>query len=209
MTRCIGSPYTLAMNSRSSYLALLLTCLLASGCGNESSNDPSQDGPGGAKASQEPRAKRAKKDRGDASMVFDGTAWSAESAKATARGDSLTIRASRMDKVEDVMVREELHFAIREFTGPGDYTSAMSGSRFLRVGINTKSAAAAGSDDAAVGKEITKALQGSKHQMLMGAKITITKVSNSEVSGTFSWTSPTGSGKTITDGNFRALLRRK
>jgi hypothetical protein len=206
------SPYTRAMNSRRSYLALLLTCLLASACGGESTDGSSEEAPGDAKASgkaaRELRSKRVKKDRGDASMVFEGTAWAADAAKASFRGDRLTIRASRMGRVEDVMVREELHLAIGEFKGPGAYTSTMSGSRFMRVGINTKSAAAAGSDDAEVSKEVTKALTGAKHQMLMGAKITITKVADGQVSGTFSWTSPTGSGQMITDGTFRALIRK-
>ncbi len=182
------------------HLALFLICALTTACGDDAAGTKSSGAAGSGSGSS------TSKDRGEARMQLGEEAWSAKSTKATLRGDRLTIRASRMDMGGDKAVRDELHLALRDFQGPGEYTAGVSGSRFVRVAINTKRVA--DGDDAKVTEEAAKALTGAKHKMLMGAKVTITAASDSEVSGTFSWTPPGGRGEKITEGSFRAPVRK-
>jgi hypothetical protein len=143
-------------------------------------------------------------------MTIEGMAWQASAARARLKERRLTIKASAMQRVGDVMQRDELHLALPDFDGPGEYTAAMSGSRFIRVGIDTAKAKAAEEtgNDSEVAKEVMSSISGSKLTMLMGAKVNITAISATEVSGTFSWVSPADANKRIENGTFRAVLRK-
>ena len=182
--------------------ALLLTL---AACGGDA-----PDGDAGTGSKGDGSRRSSKKDRGEASMTMGGAAWQASSARVRRTDEVLTIRAAAMKKVGDVMQRDELHLAISDFDGPGDYTVAMSGSRFIRVGIDMAKTRAAteSKDEDAVTKEAVKALTGSNFTLLIGAKITITAVSDTEVSGTFSWASPADESKAIPGGSFRAVFRK-
>lgn len=181
--------------------------LLLAGCGKESSSSGGGSQPTGAPAADPASRiarKRPSKDRGEASMKLGDAAWTADRAKARLKDNTLVIRASRMGKVGDTMQRDELHLAVDNFHGPGEYTATMSGSRFIRVGINTSEAATGSDKD--VTDEAVKAISGSKHLMLSGAKITVTVASASEVTGTFAWQSPRAGDSPISDGSFRAIV---
>ena len=140
-------------------------------------------------------------------MKIADVEWSAQRAKAKLKEGRLTIRASSTDTSDGKVERQELHLQIVDYTGPGDYTTGLSGSRFLQVGIDTDAIAAGDDSDEAATKAASSALSGAKHMMLSSAKVTITAASESEISGSFSWQPPKGSkDPALTEGSFRAVL---
>ena len=203
------------MNSRT--CVLLVASLALAACGKDSADGDKSAGAAaakdgnaaGGKATSASKASASKdKDKGELTMKLGDEDWAADRARATRRGTGITIKANQTGRIGDVMQRDELHLAIADFQGPGDYTGDMSGSRFVRVGIDMKAAKASEGDDNAASAEAMKALTGSKHMMLMGAKITITAASDTEVSGTFAWTPPPKvDNPTITGGSFRAIVK--
>lgn len=192
------------MLQRTLILAVLIPFLVA-GCGkgtDDSKSAPATAAPGGEAPA---RAKKRDKDRGEATMMIGSTAWEAERTRATLANGKLTIRASNTDVSGKKVSRQELHLQIDGYTGPGTYTTGISGSRFIGVGIDAKAAAAATTDEAAV-ESATDLLSKADHLMLSGAKVTITDANDREISGMFQWDPPGGKKPAITNGVFRALL---
>lgn len=147
----------------------------------------------------------AKKDRGEAAMTIGGAAWQGSNASAQIDGEKLTIKASHTDVAGGTASRQELHLLVTDYRGAGDYQTALTGSRFLAVGFDTKKAE--GGDQAAT-DALTSALQGATHMTLAGAKVTVASADGAEVVGTFSWQPPPGSKQpAITDGTFRAKVK--
>jgi hypothetical protein len=176
-------------------LALLVTIVLA-GCGDES-----------AATGSSTRTRTGTKDRGEAAMTLGAASWQASSAKAKLANGTLTIRAGKTDRTDGRVTRQELHLQVSDFTGPGDYKTGFSGSRFLGVGLDVEAAKAAGDEQAAATETVTDALTKAKHLMLSGAMVKVTAASDTEVTGTFSWSPPAGIDQpAITNGTFRALL---
>jgi len=176
---------------------LLLTSFVLFACSGEPSNDSGKQ-------------TRKGKDRGTATMTIGGSQWTAERAKAKHTGGKLTISASNMDMTDGKVKRQELQLAIADFKGAGDYKTGITGSRFIGVGFDVEAAKEADKSDEAATKEVTNAVTGAKHLMLSNAEVTITAVSDTEISGSFSW-QPHASTKqpAITNGTFRALVSSK
>ncbi|HUU33239.1 MAG TPA: hypothetical protein VMW48_04200 [Vicinamibacterales bacterium] len=146
------------------------------------------------------------RDRGAASMTLATVTWQASRASARLATGRLTITANRTQRNDGVRNSQSLILQIADFKGPGDYTVG-PGSMFVGVGIDVEAATAAGHDDDAAAKAAVAMLSKAKHLSLLGAKVTITAASDSEISGTFSRPSPPGLDLPgISDGTFRALL---
>ncbi len=166
-----------------------------------------------AKSGDKPRQK---KDRGEMSMMLGTTKWEATSARARIKNKTLKISGSRMDgSVQTSMVRQALDLHIPDFNGPGTYEipNGHAGlmSNFSVVGLDTKSiveSEGSKTEDQAqkdAQKELMKSLSGAKIVHLMGAKVEITKASDTEISGTFSFED----GKhMLKDGTFRAVVKQ-
>jgi hypothetical protein len=187
------------------FVVLLVPVLLGS-CGKDKTEGSSggAETAAGAQPEKAPRAKKDGKDRGEATMTIGSLAWEADRVKATRKDGTLTIRATRT-KMGKQASRQELHLQIDAFAGPGDYTTGMSGSRFVGVGLDVEAAEAAGDTDDAAKATAAKALSAAEHMMLAGARVLITSASDTEVSGTFSWQPPRGLEKpAIESGTFRA-----
>lgn len=154
------------------------------------------------------RARTPPQDRGDATMTLGEMAWVASRASARLANGTLTITATRSLRQGSVTTRESLTLQITDYTGPRDYVVSPIGSRFVAVGIDdTTIAAAEGNDDAAT-KAALATLSKARHMLLTGARVTITAASGAEISGTFSRPSPPGVDQpAIANGTFRALLR--
>lgn len=174
---------------------LLSLLLLATACGGSADSDGSG------------RGARSDKDRGEASMQLGGATWQAERAKAKIEDGKLTISASRTDMADGKVSRQSLSLTVREFDGAGDYTTGIAGSSFTAVGMDTKAVEAAAESEEASKGALTDMLSKAKHMMLTNAKVTVTAVDDTEVTGTFSWQPTEGSSQpAITGGTFRALV---
>lgn len=203
---------------------LALTALL---CACDSDNTPTENAkaqvPAQAAAEAEAeqpkdagKQKRAKRDRGEMSMMLGDVKWEATSARARLKDKKLKITGSRMDgSVQTSMVRQALDLQIADFNGPGSYEVPRGHqgmmSNFSVVGLDTKSITEADSkpageqQDKAMSKELMKSLADAKLVHLGGAKVEITAASDSEISGTFSF----DDGKhQFTDGKFRAVIKK-
>jgi hypothetical protein len=181
-------------------LPLVLFCsFVMAACGGDASS--SSDGRG-----------RARKDRGEAAMQLGAATWQAESTSAKIENGILTLRATRTDRNDGKVSRQELQLQVRDYKGPGDYTTGM-GSRFIGVGIDAAAVqesaeSAQGDAEQGAAKVVTDALSAAKHMMLMAAKVTVTSAGDEQISGTFSWQPPKGlDTPAITNGTFRALVR--
>jgi hypothetical protein len=151
-------------------------------------------------------ARKPVKDRGDASMNLGGYAWTGTLASARIKGGTLAIHASRSDYKNGVSSRQEIQLEIDGFKGPGSYTVSMTGSRFIAVGFDTKGMQSASDDEAE--KRAIDALRNARHLSLVGATVTIDAVTDDTITGTFEWKNNTGNQPAITDGKFRALIKK-
>jgi len=155
------------------------------------------------------RTRTPPRDRGDASMTLGTVAWEASGATARLANGRLTISASRSLQASGVSSRQSLILNIQDYEGPGDYVASPFGSMFVVVGIDTAAVAAAEGDDDATTHAAIDTLSKAKRMPLLGATITITAASDTEISGTFSRPSPPGVDQPgISNGRFRAVIRR-
>ncbi|MGE4222313.1 MAG: hypothetical protein AB7I23_03165 [Vicinamibacterales bacterium] len=155
------------------------------------------------------RTRTPPRDRGDASMTLGTVAWEASGATARLANGRLTISANRSLQADGVRSRQSLILNIQDYTGPGDYVASPFGSMFVAVGIDTAALAAAEGDDDATTQAAMDTLSKARQMPLMGATITITAASDTEISGTFARPSPPGVDQpAISNGRFRAVMRR-
>lgn len=188
-----------------------LSLLLAPACtkteeggADESSVESAAGGQGDA--ASEKRNRRGKRDRGEGSMKLGDTDWVATRANARVKGSTVKIKLVRSERDGDVSRRESVDLQLENFDGPGTYTVNRAGSRFIGVGLDVKKAT---EGDKAVEKEATRAIQDAKTMLLMGAKVEITSANDEEIVGTFEWKLPGGEGPHITEGKFRAPIRKR
>lgn len=154
------------------------------------------------------RTRTPPQDRGDATMSLGEIAWVASRASARLANGTLTISATRSLRQGSVSTRESLTLQLADYKGPGDYVVSPTGSRFVAVGIDDKTIAAAEGDDDAATKAALATLSKARHMLLTGAKVTITAASATEISGTFSRPGTPGVDQpAIANGTFRALVR--
>ncbi len=174
----------------------------------ENSEPGSTDSAGKDKAPLAKKKGRVKKDKGEASMKVGDFEWRADGAAARHTDKALSIHASRNDMSGDSVKRQELHLVIDNYAGPGDYTTSLSGSRFVGVGLDIAAGKAAKGDDAEAKTLAMESLAKAEHMMLSKATIKITASSDSEISGSFSWTPASGLDKpAIREGSFRAIVK--
>jgi hypothetical protein len=186
----------------------LLTGLIAFALGCDSGEN---DGTDAVKKRQDRKGKSTtKKDRGQGSMTIGDDEWTAESARVRVNDHRVNLSMSRTDIVDNTVSRQSLTLSITGFKGPGEYeTGGMSGSMFVSVSMDASGAKNAGTDKEA-GKLITSSLSKARTVQLRGAKVVIVAASETEVSGTFSWSPPAGSkDPEVSNGKFRALIRAK
>jgi hypothetical protein len=187
-------------------LALLALCIASCGEDENNENPTGSATAGQAEPTETRRKKREKKDRGEAAMTIGGVKWQAERAKVDRKDDKLIIRSSHTDIDGKKVSRQELQLVVDGFSGPGDYTTRLGGSRFIGVGLDAGKVEGAGDGDEAAREVATEALAGAEHLMLSNAKVTIDQATDDQVTGTFSWEPPAGTGQpAITGGSFRAL----
>ncbi|MGE3175960.1 MAG: hypothetical protein AB7O32_00710 [Vicinamibacterales bacterium] len=154
------------------------------------------------------RTRTPPQDRGEAAMTLGDMAWVASRASTRLANGRLTITATRSLRQGGVSTRESLTLQIADYKGPGDYVAAPIGSSFIAVGIDDKTIAAAEGDADAATKAAIATLSKARHMMLMGAKVTITAASETEISGTFSRPGTPGVDQpAISGGTFRAVPR--
>lgn len=210
MTAMVPSYVLMRSSFRVMTVCLFAGSLLAA-CGSKEADSTEQSAgvtnatPGGDSKAERPRRDKDK-DKGEATMTLGANPWQADRVKASLQDATLTIRASQTEVKGKTVTRQELHLQVRDFKGPGDYETGVTGSRFIGVGIDGE--AAAKSEDSAA-EAATAALADTKHLMLSQAKVTIAAASETEVSGTFSWQPPAGMEKpAITNGTFRAPISK-
>ncbi|MEZ5294267.1 MAG: hypothetical protein R2745_24530 [Vicinamibacterales bacterium] len=159
-------------------------------------------------AGDQSRSRTPPRDRGEASMTLANVAWVASGATARPTGGRLRIEANRSQRSNGVSSRQSLILVLDNYTGPGDYVASPIGSMFIGVGIDTAALAAAEGNDDAATKAAIATLSKAKRMQLMGAKVTITAVSDTEISGTFSRPSTARvDAPAISNGTFRAVVR--
>jgi hypothetical protein len=151
--------------------------------------------------------KRAKKDRGQASVKIGDRLWDSKSANAKVgkSGDTLHIDISRSDFKGKKASREQFKLVLRDYKGPGTY-QASSGSVFLGVGLDQDELEAATTDEKAT-DVVTKAVTKSKMIMLLKTTVVVESADDKQVVGTFSQPA-IAKYPAITDGTFRAILKK-
>ncbi|HET9032900.1 MAG TPA: hypothetical protein VFN25_08340 [Dokdonella sp.] len=184
-------------------LIFAVALLGMTGCG-ESASSAADAKPAQASAQVKPASSEEKADRGSARFSTKGTIWEGTRASARIKNDRLRISASRMDRIDDKMQRDQLNLNIGDYKGPGRYKVGMS-SMFVRVSINMPKKEG---EEVDAQKTLMDALGNTSNIRLANADIEITSVSGGYIDGTFSMETPAGMpDSTITDGQFHARIR--
>jgi len=143
--------------------------------------------------------RRAKKDRGEASMRLGDVDWQGTSAQARLNKTTLVIKGRRTDwPSRTSAVSQSIDLYLRDYKGPGRYEASI-GSAFLVVGVD-----AGGATDSKMDAALVETLTKAKHLQIAGAEVVIESASDTEIVGTFSFD---GGPTTISEGRFRALVK--
>jgi len=177
--------------------ALALAVLTLAACDNSDSSN----------GADSKRQDRAEKDRGSASMMIGDQQWSATSARAKLKAEKLSISASRMDRRDGEMSRQELKLVVDDFRGVGSYEAMDGGSMFVGVSLDVEKASADQTDEDTA-RTAAEMLGGSDLLMLGGAQVEITAADDQHIEGTFTWTpSQRLNRPAIRAGEFRAVIK--
>ncbi|PRQ06943.1 hypothetical protein [Enhygromyxa salina] len=149
-------------------------------------------------------------DKGHAKLKLGERDWSTERASAQLQDTGhLRVRASRTEKVDGESRREALTLLIRDYKGPGSYTTDKVNSNFTGVGFDIEAAekAAAEQDDDKSTALATDMIRKSTVVLLQDAKIEITKADGDFIDGTLEWSGIGGvNGPRSISGSFHAQI---
>jgi hypothetical protein len=192
-------------------LGVLLTALTACGREKVASAEDTASAAASEKRTDGKRKRKPKKDLGEASMLLGDLEWEASSAKASLNKEYAihSITARRSEYSDGKSKSQALTLRVMEFNGPGSYRADTGGSHFIAVGVGTKAAEEAKTDEQTTALA-TDTLTKAKRMILGNAEVIVESVSEKEVIGTFSWQPPPKYDyPPITNGKFRAIIKRK